>query len=267
MNRVLLGPGGFEDLRHELSGRDRAIVDQVAELRLMTGRQVAAMFFPDDQFNSTIGAVRQANRALTRLTEDRLLLRIERRIGGVHGGSASFIYGLGPVGERLLARDGARRRYREPSARFVDHTLAVGQLVTDLAVAARHRALTVLRCQPEPRCWREFSGPGGRIVLRPDLYVAIGAGDYEHRFFVEVDRATEHLPALVRKCRLYEAYYQSGREQAAHGVAPRTCWIVPDERRAEALRRSISGDRRLTDALFVVTTTEHALAVLSGGSP
>ncbi len=267
MKRVLLGPGGFDELRNELSGRDHAIVDQVGELRLMTGRQVAAMFYPAEEYNSAIGAVRQANRSLTKLTEDRLLLRLERRIGGIHAGSGSFTYGLGPVGERLLARDGARRRYREPSARFVDHTLAVSQLVTDLVVAARRKEFTVLGCQAEPRCWREFSGPGGRIVLRPDLYVAIGAGGYEQRFFVEVDRATEHLPALLRKCRLYEAYYQSGREQAAHGVAPRTCWIVPDDRRAKALRRTIASDRRLTQALFVVTTTEHALAVLSGGSP
>lgn len=265
MNRAILGPGGLDDLQQELSGRDLAIVDQIAELRLMTGRQVATVFFPAEQFASAIVAVRQANRTLARLTEDRLLLRLHRRIGGIHAGSASFIYGLGPVGERLLARQGARRRYREPSARFVDHTLAVSQLITDLIVAARRGELTVLGCQPEPRCWRGFSGSGGRVVLRPDLYVAIGAGGYEHRFFVEVDRATEHLPALVRKCRLYEAYYQSGREQAAHGVAPRICWIVPDSRRAKSLRRTIGGDRRLTEALFVVTTTEHALAVLSGG--
>ena len=267
MNRVILGPGGLDDLRQELSGRDRAIVDQVAELRLMTGRQVATVFFPTDEYSSAVVAVRQANRTLARMTEDRLLIRLDRRIGGIHAGSASYIYGLGPVGERLLARDGARRRYREPSARFVDHTLEVSQLFAEVVAAARRGQLAVLGCQPEPRCWREFSGAGGRIVLRSDLYLSIGARGYEHRFFVEVDRATEHLPALLRKCRLYEAYYRSGREQAAHGLSPRTCWIVPSEKRATALRSAIERDRRLTDALFVVTTNERALAVLSGGSP
>lgn len=267
MSRILLSSGGLDDLRQELSGRDRSIVDQVAELRLMTGRQVATVFFPSDEYSSAIVAVRQANRALARLTEDRLLVRLERRIGGIHAGSASYIYGVGPVGERLLAREGARRRYREPGARFVDHTLAVSQLVTDLVAGARLGEFAVLGMQPEPRCWREYSGTGGRVVLRPDLYLAIGAAGYERRHFVEIDRSTEHLPALLRKCRLYEAYYRSGREQQAHGVAPRTCWVVPTDKRARALRTAIEHDRRLSQALFVVTTYERVLSVLSGGSP
>jgi hypothetical protein len=103
-------------------------------------------------------------------------------------------------------------------------------------------------------------------VVRPDLFLALGVGEYEHRFFVEVDRGTEHLPALIKKCRLYESYYASGREQAAHGVSPRTCWVVPDEPRARRLRRAIDGERHLTGELFVVTTTDQALAMLAGGS-
>jgi hypothetical protein len=51
-----------------------------------------------------------------------------------------------------------------------------------------------------------------------------------------------------------------------HGVSPRTCWIVPNEARAERLRRAIHDDRKLSDQLFVVTTTERALAGLSGGA-
>ena len=69
---------------------------------------------------------------------------------------------------------------------------------------------------------------------------------------------------MIRKCHLYQSYYVSGREQAVHGVSPRTCWIVPNEARAERLRQAIARDRHLKDLLFVVTTTDRALAALSG---
>ncbi len=94
--------------------------------------------------------------------------------------------------------------------------------------------------------------------------MALGLGDLEYRYFVEVDRGTEHLPTLVRKCRVYESYYTSGRERAAHGVSPRTCWIVPSEARARRLRQAIDSSRHLTGKLFMVTTTDRALAALSG---
>jgi hypothetical protein len=123
----------------------------------------------------------------------------------------------------------------------------------------------VLETQAEPRSWRTFAGLGGRLVLRPDAFVVLGVGEYELRWFVEVDRSSESLPVIVRKCRLYADYYQSGKEQAAHGgVFPRVCWIVPDERRAEHVRTAIARDRHLPEGLFVVTPAATALDVLQG---
>jgi hypothetical protein len=82
---------------------------------------------------------------------------------------------------------------------------------------------------------------------------------------VEIDRGTEHFPALLRKCRTYEQYYASGREQAAHGTFGQVCWIVPTQARADRLRAAISSDRRLTDALFTVVTVDRAVGHLCGG--
>ena len=215
-----LGRVGLDDLRADLSGRDVAIVGQVADLRLMTGRQIEAVHFTPDDHETAAAAARACRRSLERLTRHRLLIRLERRIGGVRAGSGSFIYALGPVGHRVLRREQPRPRYREPSALFVDHTLAVGQLVIDLSVAARDTHLELLGCQAEPRCWRPFTSTSGLTVLRPDLFVSVGVGDFEHRWFCEIDRGTEHLPALIRKCRQYESYYATGTEQAAYGVFP-----------------------------------------------
>lgn len=161
------------------------------------------------------------------------------------------------------------RRFQEPTSRFLDHTLAAAQLIVDVVVASRRGLLDILVCQSEPRCHREFSALGGRRVLRPDAFLALGVGAYEWRWFCEIDRGSESVPVILRKCRLYADYYQSGREQAKHGggVFPTACWIVPDIKRAERLRHAIEHDRHLPERLFVVATSEQALTILMGGQP
>jgi hypothetical protein len=228
----------------------------------MTARQIGVVHYPSDEYATALGATRARNRELTQLIADQLLIRLERRVGGVRAGSSSYIYALGPIGQRVLALSGARRRFREPSAIFVDHTLAVSQLAVDLTLAERAGQCEILKLQAEPDCWRTFSGVAGRVLMRPDMEVTLGIGEYEVGYFIEVDRGTEHLPALLRKCHGYEAYYRSGREQDAHGVFPRVLWIVPDELRAERLRQALQRDHRLTKGLFLISTTDQRLESL-----
>ena len=258
------GPRGLELMRDELSGRDLAIVRQVADLRLVSGSQLESVHFSPAEHATSGAAARAARRVLERLTRDDLLVRLERRIGGIRAGSASFIYALGPVGHRLLAEtDIARPRLREPSLPFVDHTLAIAQLVVDLTLAARRGLHEVLRLQTEPWCWRRYSAMmGGEAVLRPDLFVSIGQGDLEHRWFIEVDRGTEHLPTLLRKCRAYDSYYRSGVEQAEHDVFPRVAWLVTSARRRRQLRAAIDKDRQLTAAMFEVVENHDVLGAM-----
>ncbi len=252
-------------LRDELSVREIAIVSQVAELRLMSGRQIARVHFADEAHGSAEAASRACRRSLERLAWNRLLIRLERRIGGVRAGSGSFVYALGPVGQRLIGLDGPRRRFREPSASFVDHTLAVSELVVELILADRAGRVELLEAQAEPACWRSYSDMSGRKLLRPDLFVALGIGEYELRHFIEMDRGTEHLPAVLRKCRAYDAYYRSGREQARHEVFPRVLWIAPNERRCHQIATAIGRDGRLNGSLFAATTTDGAVEYLAGG--
>jgi hypothetical protein len=265
--RPYVSARGVARVRERLSGRDLAIIRQVAELRLMSAQQIQAVHFPDSEHDNAAAAVRARQRVLARLVRDGLLMPLERRIGGVRAGSAGLVLGLGSLGQRVLALDGPRRRTHEPGSRFVDHTLAIAQLVVDVRVAARRGQLDVLDMQAEPKCWRAFSGLGGQRVLRPDAFLALGSGAYELRWFIELDRATESLPVIGRKCHLYAEYYQSGREQAAQGgVFPRVCWVVPDEVRAEGLRQAIARDRGLPAGLFVVTAAVDALEVLRGAA-
>lgn len=261
--RLNVSARGVARLRERLSERDQAILRQVGELRLMSGRQIQAIHFPTTAHLSEAAATHARQRVLTRLTRERLLTPLKRRVGGVRAGSAGLVLALGPIGQRVLTPGGSRRRAYEPTLRFFDHTLAASQLAVELNVADRAGVLELLSWQAEPQSWREFSGHGGRRVLRPDAFVSLGSGGYELRWFCEIDRSTESVPTVLRKCQLYADYYQSGREQAAHGgVFPRVCWIVPDELRAERLRAAIERERRLPARLFVVAPTASALDIL-----
>jgi Replication-relaxation len=255
---------GVARLRDRLSERDRAILRQVGELRLMSARQIQAIHFPSERHDNELAATRARQRVLTRLCRERLLSPLQRRVGGVRAGSAGLVLALGPIGQRVLTANGPRRRSYEPTLRFFDHTLAASQLAVELNVAARAGVLELLSWEAEPQSWREFSWLGGRRVLRPDAFVSLGSSGYELRWFCEIDRSTESVPTVLRKCQLYADYYQSGQEQAAHGgVFPRVCWIVPDETRAERLRAAIERERRLPARLFVVTTSERAVTTLA----
>lgn len=262
-----LGARGLRLLRQQLSGRDLAIVGQVAELRLLSTRQIEALHFTEAEHETALAGARACRRVLERLVRERLLVRLERRIGGVRAGSASFVYALGPVGQRVLGLDGPRKRFKEPSVHFTNHTLAVTQLVVDLTVAGRDGHLDLLEVSPEPDCWRRYAGAEGHTVLRPDLALTLGVTEYEYRWFVEVDLGTEHLPTLLAKCRAYDDYYRTGIEQGAQGVFPRVCWIMPTSARAQDLERKLKSSGRLLPAMFAVTTTDGALTTLTGAAP
>jgi hypothetical protein len=259
-----VGSLAFARIVAGLSERDRAIVGSVASLRYVTARQVETLHFADH--STSYSTARSCRRVLGRLTERRVLDRLDRRIGGVRAGSAGYIYRLGPIGERLT-RNGRRRRGVEPSATFLDHTLAVAQVVADLNAAVHQGRCDLDDVQVEPECWRSVrSGPSGGESLKPDLAVVLGVGEFEHRWFVEVDLDTEHLPTVMRKCHLYDRYYQSGDEQHAHGVFPKVLWSVPDERRAQRIRDALDHQRSLTADLFEVTSAVDLIGALIGAA-
>jgi Replication-relaxation len=257
---------GIKRLRDNLSERDMAIVGQVDGLRLMSGRQIQTIHFPAGAHISELSATRARQRVLMRLIRDDLLSPLARRVGGVRAGSAGLVVAPGPLAGRVLRTERPRRRAYEPTSRFFDHTLAISQVVVDLSLAAREGRIESVSYESEPDCWRQFAGPFGRRALRPDLHLALGARGYDLRWFCEIDQATESLPTILKKCRLYAEYYQSGTEQAkssSGGVSPRVCWITPDEDRAERLAQAITRQRDLPERLFVVTTSARAVRALS----
>jgi hypothetical protein len=219
-----------------VSDRDLAVLRSVADLRYVTGTQLQTLHFDGDH-QSDLTAARTCRRVLERLTDLSVLRRLERRVGGVRAGSGAFVYGLGPAGHRLLGDGRDRQGFREPSTTFLSHTLAVAGVVASLVAASKQDRCQLLHCETEPKCWRLIPDYGANAeTLRPDLLVVIAHGDMEWHWFIEVDLATEHGPAVARKCRQYQRYFDSGREQAERGIFPKVGWLTTTSERAQRLR-------------------------------
>ena len=161
---------------------------------------------------------------------------------------------------------GAVGRVREPGERFVRHYLAIADTHLALVEAARAKRLELLTVQIEPACWRPYTGLGGSTeLLKPDLYAVTAVGEFEDHWFIEVDRATEGIPTLIKQCRQYEAYRHNGTEQAETGLFPLVLWVVPDEQRTAKLQQALATARDLDIALFRITTPERLIATITGG--
>lgn len=266
-------PRQIRDLEHHLTERDIAILHDVERFRLLTSTQLQRLHFGVDPLGShttQLAATRATNRVLARIDGLGVVHRLGRRIGGPLYGSSATIWQLAPAGERFLRAlrgDPDRRKFEEPSAAFVSHTLAVADTAVEVIEQARLGHYEVLEVQTEPSCWRTFQTGAGANTLRPDLLLVTADAETETHSFIEVDRGTEHLPAIRRKCDIYQRYYRDGSEERLRGLYPAVVWIVPDEPRRAALWEAISGDKTLDTDLFTVVTTEAALAALAPYEP
>lgn len=261
-------PYKIDALSQVLMPRDFEVLESLERYRLLDARLIQELHFPvGPNHHATLSAAtRASNRITTRLEKHQLISQIPRRVGGWRGGSTKTVWQLAAAGERLLrARRGepGRRRYVEPSATFLEHTLDVARIAALVLSAARSGDYEVLTIETEPDCWRSFHTARGPQTLKPDLYIVTADEDLETHSFVEVDRGTEHLPAIIRKCRTYQQHWRTGSEQAALELYPAVVWIAPDERRAAKIAAAIDADIVLTTELFRVTVKDGALALLA----
>jgi hypothetical protein len=235
----------------------------------MTGAQLLRLHFPGGQL---VTQARKARAALRRLTELRVLVRLDRRVGGVRAGSEGHLYSLSGRGYAVLDLDRAvpRRHGRiiDTKVAFQSHVLAVSELAVELREQERAGVCGVEELRAEPGAWRWFSGiGGGRRTLKPDAYARLAVGEYVLSHFIEIDQATESLPTITRKCQVYIDYWRSGQEQHTHGVFPRIWWLVPNTARLNAIGSVIRGLPADAHALFAVVLTSEAASLLTQLNP
>jgi hypothetical protein len=253
---------------HQLQGglteRDWQIIATLARVRVATSSQLMDLHLSEI-------TTRRAQRKLASLVNRRVLARLPRVVGGPRAGSMGHVYALDVAGQRLAdLATGARPGRPWPlGAGFLAHSLAVTDVYVRLVLAERAGSLRLARFVGEPGSWRTFIGPGGgRLVLKPDAYAVVLVGGYEDHWFLELDLGTESAPTLSRKCNVYRGYRRSGAEQARIDVFPRVLWLVPDERRAEVVRRVIRRQPGDSVEMFDVALSDAVVErVLQGAAP
>jgi len=262
-----IGRAQLQAIAERLDATDRALL---AAHRYATTRQLAQITELSGQYGSARSALRQTSRRLRRQHGLGLVAHLERRIGGTRAGSAGYVWYLTAAGQRLGDEGrGARRRFQEPSALFLAHTLAITQARVVIEQAIHAVGGHLARLRTEPACWRSWLRLGGALGwLKPDLE-AITATDTgaEDHWLLEVDLDTEHPARLLAKCHDYQAHLASGTFQAQHGYYPQVVWLLTNPTRAGRLAEQIAADQTLTPGLFKITAAPEQLAALIQRGP
>ena len=204
----LLGAALTESGR--LTDRDLALIDLLHEHHVLTGDQIARLYFT---------AAPTARHRLVELTRRHVLARFRRRLDV---GSQHWRYTLGPVGATLHAaahgqplprpaRIAAQLLALAGSPRL-EHLIATNEVFVSLAHHARTHPATTTSGAARPD---EGPGEGGAAlavwwserrataafgaIVRPDGYGEWVQHGRRVGFFLELDRGTEPLPRLVEK--------------------------------------------------------------------
>ena len=242
-----------------LSDRDKSILNIIWEYRYLTTDQIKRLYFID--CTTDRAALRTASRNLKKLREMGLINILDRRIGGVRAGSGSYIWHLAAAGSHLLRMMNAtirpNRKQFEPSIYFLAHTLAVSECYVRITEICGAKGMKLTEVQNEPANWRLYNSGGKIASLKPDLFAVTVCGNYEDRWFLEIDMATESAGKILEKCHRYHEYYRGGLEQKEHGVFPLVVWIVPDEARKQNLTRHIQHEFQKQPKLFTVITADE----------
>jgi hypothetical protein len=259
------------ELAERLTPTERAIVATLDCVRLASGSQLERLHFTGEGTAETVS--RRTRRTLERLVTLRVLARLNRRVGGARAGSAGYLYALDIAGQRIASAcgpaGGARiRRPWTPGRTFVAHQLAVTELYVRLREVEQDGECELTTFDAEPACWRAFTGVGGgRVWLKPDAFVRVAVGDFEHFAFIEVDRATQSAPALAHKLTVYRRYFATGREQERFGVFPHVAVLVPSEARKRVAVEVCGAQPADSWPLWQVVRYDDGLGILTGRRP
>jgi len=256
----------LERLAAELSDRDRQVVELLATLHLASGRQLLRVLWPE----ASESAARAARRELARLTRQRVVARLERRVGGLGRGSDAYTYALDVGGQRLLGSSGARRP-RLPRPAMWDHVLAGAEAYTCLHEGLRGSSVRLVTWQGDPACWRRYPGLYAQPqVVKPDAYVQLAgdgypAGDgYLDSVFLEIDTGSQSSSVIRTKCEAYRLLRASGTVQMSEdGVFPRVVFLCLSTARQQFLVDVLSRLDPDIWQLFAVGQVKDVVRVLA----
>jgi hypothetical protein len=252
-----------EVLAERLTDRDWQIIASLDRVRLATGLQLERLHFHELAARSH-SVMRW--RVLKRLSDARVLLPLERRVGTARHGSAKLVFVLDSAGLRLARlhatsepREGPVRRPRAPGERFVAHGLAVTELYVTLVEQARLGRLTFEDFLVEAAAYWQ-NGLGGWI--KPDALVKLRQGDVTDYWWYEADLATESLPTIRTKLLAYLDFVARG-QLGPDGVVPRVLIGVPSAKRHADVQSVINSLPDPAEVMFVATLMPDVATVMA----
>lgn len=250
----------LEEIEARLSARDHAVLQAIRRYRFLTSTQIGRLYITG--CSTKTSQTRQQNLLLQRLGGHGLIRPLERRVGGYGGGSTVQVWHLTEAGQRLLILNdpGAqpRKRFSEPSALFLRHTLAIAECAVQLICLCRDSDdLSLEAVDAEPSCWRKYRDDNRTCYLKPDLFAVTSYDGYEDRWFIEMDLGSESISQVLEKCNGYLRYYYTGLEQKATEMFPLVVWIVKDSQRKENLKSCIRENLQGHPKMFLVIAPDE----------
>jgi len=262
-----------------LTPRDRRVLELVEEYRLLSSEQIIALL--DD------GSPQVLVRRLQLLYHARFLDRPRSQIEDLvrSPGSRPIAYALGSAGASLLGV----KTPKPVKLQFMDHTLAVAEVLTAFTLSARKagdvrviswreilesKAPEETRRKKVPDSWRVKISGEGVVGVTPDAifglhFLSKPEGANRAYFFLEVDRGTMPVvrtrlseTSVWRKLLAYHATAAAGLQGALFGIrAFRVLTVTksPEKRRLSSLVEA-AGKLPGLQGIFLFTDEKSLLA-------
>ncbi len=216
-----------------VSHRDQMLFDELNRMKMLTARQIAALFFVQPT-RPEWDAVRSANAARRRIS---ILKRHDYLLSAyVPGDTPEKCYYLGPAAVGLLKADEEAEvhapRYAERKETYAlnsaRHDLPLNSFIINLMLLENIRddfKLAEFRGERE----MNFKMPPDRLEFKPDAYLRGGLKDHERACFFELHRGAVNASRIETKLFGHAEFIRRGMKKLlAITYAPVYCWLVPD---------------------------------------
>lgn len=267
---------GDEKKRIEIQPRDRAILRDLLDGRVMTIKQAASLHFG--------GSFEAAKKRLQKLHGAGLVVMRARKV------QDPAIYSLSRDGYLSLKEDGmldplfevgwgVMRKRLQVSEMTLRHELAVMDVKAALAPAIRTVGLRLKEFSVCPTrhafyTARALIRAGGLAGFRsglvmPDGFIeVVDASGREHSYFLEVDRGSETLERVARKVLKYAQHYRNGGFAAKRGFGRkdfkshpfRLLVVVPSAERRNNVAEKLIKSKTTARSLAWLATMKELLA-------
>lgn len=251
--------------------REFKILEFLHFAKFSTTTQLNRQFFAE--LKTDLAAKRAANRVSRKLENEGLIAKLPRRVGGFYreknGGSSESVWYLTDAGYKVLRLKKpklppGRKRPPAPNVLFLEHQLMISETATQLCEMEHSGKIVHLEIAWEPRCWRSFLNGGEPVSLKPDLYAKFTNSGYDGAYFIELDRATESVQKIFKKCQTYVSYFNTGIEEKTTGLTPYIVWVVPNHKRQEQIEKMLREKLPEVSVLFTVIMAEELKMLILG---